>query len=534
MAFRELIVAEVAEILRRWLRGDALREIERAGRANRKTIRRYVSAARREGLQVGMSHAALTEELVLRVASHVQVGAPVQPGAGRASCVAHVELLLGWHAQGARGPKLVKLLARHTGAEVAKRTLQRFMAGELADRNKSQSTHYVACCEAGKELQVDYETLGLVYDAESERERTLHAFVCTSVFSRHAFVYPCWNETTETTIEALEAAWRFYGGVFAGIVPDNLKAVVIKADPVKPTFNQEFMEYATARNFDIGPARVRSPQDKGRVENNVKYTQGDLFAGETFTTIAQWRAEAERWCRQDAGLRKHGTTFRRPLEHFELEEQAALLPAPTASWEVGRWVEPKVGRDRRIRVENAWYRIGGVDIGASVRVRVGRTTLRVFNGREFLGAFPRVEAGQTGGAARDPESLAESTAGRDAGQFKAIAAGYGQHVAQVVERLLSRGMWFSQVRKVYCLLDLCKRYGGQVADDACGKLLAVDDDDVTRVGRVIQLGLERQALAPAAASAPTAAQPTPRFSRDAATWRRVCPQMTQGEQPHVA
>ena len=528
-------MAEVAEILRRWLRGDSFREIGRSTPADRKTVRRYIAAARQEGLDVGLPHSALTDEVVLRVASRVRVGAPVQPGAGRAACAAHVDLLLQWHAKGVRCPKLVRNLARHAGVAVARRTLQRFMEETLADRKERKSTQYVASCGPGEELQVDYETLGLVRDAQTEQERVLHAFVCTSVYSRHAFVYPCWNETTETTIEALEAAWAFFGGVFAGIVPDNLKAVVTKADPVNPVFNQEFREYATARNFDIGPARVRKPQDKGRVENNIKYTQGDLFAGETFTTLAQWRAEALRWCREVAGLRTHGTTFRRPLEHFEMAETAALSPAPTTTWEVGRWVEAKVGRDRRIRVANAWYRVDGVGIGELVRVRVGRTTLRVFNGREILGAFPRVEAGQTGGAARAPKSVPEATAGRDAALFHTIAAGYGPHVSQTVARLLGRGMWFSQVRKVYHLFDLCKRYGGAAADDACGKLLAVDEDDVTRVGRVIQLALERQ-LPPAPPTA-TAPQPgpaaPPRFSREASTWRRSHDLKTQGEQSHA-
>jgi transposase len=535
MAYRELTVVDISELLRRWLRGDPLRDIGRAGLADRKTIRRYIAAAGREGLAVGMPHSKLTDETVMRVASHVQVGAPIQPGTSREVCAKHVDLLLKWRKEGARGPKLVKLLARHAGVEVPRRTLQRFMEQTLAALSKEKSTQYVATCDPGKELQVDYETLGKVFDADTEQHRVLHAFVCTSVFSRHAFVYPCWNETTETTIEALEAAWQFFGGVFAGIIPDNLKAVVIKPDPVAPVFNQEFVEYATSRNFDIGPARIRKPQDKGRVENNIKYTQGDLFAGETFSTLEQWRAEAERWCRQDAGLRTHGTTFRRPLEHFEQEERAALLAAPAAAWDVGRWVDSKVGRDRRIRVDSAWYRVGGVEPGDTVRVRVGRAMLRVFSGRELLSAFPRVQAGETGGVPRDTKSLSDATAGRKAEAFQALAVIQGTHVAMVVERLLSRGMWFSQVRKVYYLFDLCKRYGGPVTDVACGKLLAVDDDDVTRVARVIQLGLDQPSASAVQASAPPSAPKSPpRFGRDPDTWQPKRALQTQGEQAHAA
>ena len=50
--------------------------------------------------------------------------------------------------------------------------------------------------------------------------------------SRHRFVYPTFEETTARAIEACEAAWEFFGGVFAVIIPDNTKAIIIDPDPL--------------------------------------------------------------------------------------------------------------------------------------------------------------------------------------------------------------------------------------------------------------------------------------------------------------
>ena len=50
MAFREVPVFEVREVLRLWLRGETLRGIERLSRVDRKTVRRYVEAATEQGL----------------------------------------------------------------------------------------------------------------------------------------------------------------------------------------------------------------------------------------------------------------------------------------------------------------------------------------------------------------------------------------------------------------------------------------------------------------------------------------------------
>ena len=61
MAFREVRVFEVREVLRLWLAGDGLRAVERLSGVDRKTVRRYVTTA--EGL--GLVNRVVAPELVL-------------------------------------------------------------------------------------------------------------------------------------------------------------------------------------------------------------------------------------------------------------------------------------------------------------------------------------------------------------------------------------------------------------------------------------------------------------------------------------
>lgn len=527
MAYRELGVTTIVEVLRRWLRGQGRRGVARATGVDRKAVTRYIEAAVKCGLQPGEPEASLTPEVLGAVTQLVQVGAKVQTGSGFATCVEHRDRLLAWHADGAAGPKLVELLQRHTAKTVALRTLQRFMHAELAKGKGADRTCHVADCSPGQELQVDYEQLGLVEDAQTQTRRILHAFVCTAVYSRHTFVYPCWQETTETTIQALEAAWEFFGGVFAGIIPDNLKAVVVKPDPVNPVFNEVFLEYSQSRGFLIGPARIRKPKDKGRVENTNKYTQSSFFAGEELSHIEQWRQAAVTWCLDKAGLRTHGTTGKQPLVQFEQEERPALLPKPTTPWDMPRWTTAKVGRDGRIRVENAWYVVTkDLSPGDEVTVRVDRTTVRVLHKHKPVHVFGRVEARQTGGLQPSATSLQDSIASRSREQLEAQATEQGTQVGEVARRLLGRGLWFSQVRKVLHLLKLCDKYGKQAVQAACAKLLAVDDDDPVRVERVVKLGLEAQGQT---AAMPASAVAGPgMYARDNQTWKMAG--IGQGEQ----
>ncbi len=54
MAFREVGVHEIKEILRLWLRGEGFRSVARLARVDRKTVRRYVAGGRARKPAVGV------------------------------------------------------------------------------------------------------------------------------------------------------------------------------------------------------------------------------------------------------------------------------------------------------------------------------------------------------------------------------------------------------------------------------------------------------------------------------------------------
>jgi hypothetical protein len=88
-----------------------------------------------------------------------------------------------------------------------------------------------------------------------------------------------------------------------------------------------------------------------------------------------------------AGTRIHGTTQRRPLEHFLEAERPHLLPAPPARYEVPIYARPKVHRDHHVEVARALYSVPGGHLGEHVEVRADSRLVRIFH-RDA----PRVEA----------------------------------------------------------------------------------------------------------------------------------------------
>jgi len=168
-----------------------------------------------------------------------------------------IERYLGEHI---RLSKVGKLLARQ-GTPVAYPTLRRFAIAELGF-GRTAPTVPVADCGPGEELQLDTGWMTLLEPDLFGTRRRFRAWIFTAVLSRHRFVYPVFRETTATAIEACEAAWGFYGGVFKALIPDNTKALVQVADPLAPRLTAAFLEYAQARGFVVDTTRVRSPKDK--------------------------------------------------------------------------------------------------------------------------------------------------------------------------------------------------------------------------------------------------------------------------------
>ena len=212
MAFREVTMLEVKEILRLWLTGVPKRRIAQQLGFDVKTVRRYLTAARACGVEPGHGLAALDDALVDAVLAATQPASGRPRGEGWAVCEAHRAEIAGYLDRGVRLTKVDRLLQR-SGIEIGYDTLRRFALTELSF-GRSAPTVPVADCEPGEEVQLDTGWMTLLEPDLFGRRRRFKAWIFTAVLSRHRFVYPVFRERTVTAIEACEAAWEFFGGVF--------------------------------------------------------------------------------------------------------------------------------------------------------------------------------------------------------------------------------------------------------------------------------------------------------------------------------
>ena len=99
MAFREVRVFEVREVLRLWLRGEGIRSTERLAGVDRKTVRRYLAAAQELGVVRDGGEEQLRDELVGAVVEAVRPHRSDGHGEAWQLLVANHELIAGWLAK---------------------------------------------------------------------------------------------------------------------------------------------------------------------------------------------------------------------------------------------------------------------------------------------------------------------------------------------------------------------------------------------------------------------------------------------------
>ena len=129
MAYREVTMIEVKEILRLWLAGVPKQRIAQTLRVDRKTVGRYIELASEQGLGPGQGSDALTDAQLEAILVRLKTGTGRPHGEAWERCVQHRAFI----KQKLEHVKLSKVrrLLRRQGVHIRYPTLHRFAVAEL-------------------------------------------------------------------------------------------------------------------------------------------------------------------------------------------------------------------------------------------------------------------------------------------------------------------------------------------------------------------------------------------------------------------
>ena len=235
----------------------------------------------------------------------------------------------------------------------------------------------------GKQAQVDFGYVGKLLDPSTKRMRKAWVFVMVLSHSRMLFARVVFSQNVSTWLELHRQAFAFFGGVPEVVVPDNLKAAVIKAafkSDEMGEVNRSYRELARHYGFRIDPTPAYSPEKKGKVESAVKYVKGAFFEprADTLLEIEDTNNRLMAWVRETANPRLHGTTNRHPIGVFEDVEKDALLGLPGVPFVPVLWYSSVLGRNCHVSFGGRFYSAPWQLIGKDAWLKVRGNAVTVY------------------------------------------------------------------------------------------------------------------------------------------------------------
>ena len=247
---------------------------------------------------------------------------------------------------------------------------------------------------AGEKLFVDFAGKKLSFiDRETGEIKECPVFVACLPYSDYAFAMAVETQGTEDFIHALKCCLEYFGGVPEVLVPDNLKAAIIKANKYEPDINRALEDFCNHYGITIIPARVAKPKDKALVENQVKLIYSRVYAKlrnqyffslnslnegilEKLKKHNQTRMQLKPYCRE---------------EKFLADEKPRLKPLPATVYEIKYYRNLKVAKNNHVQLtcDFHYYSVPYKWIGQVVKVIYTRSLVRFYAKGEQIAVHPR-------------------------------------------------------------------------------------------------------------------------------------------------
>jgi len=396
---------------------------------------------------------------------------PANPPAGnpgpQSRCAPLRDVIAGKLDAGLSAQRIYQDLVSEHGFEASYTSVKRFV--RRLGKNSPLPFRRMEC-PPGAEGQVDFGR-GAPVEVDGRRKFP-HLLRVVLSHSRKGHSTAVRRQTTEDFIRALEDAFWTMGGVPRTLVIDNLRAAVTKADWYDPELNPKVQEFCRHYGTVILPAKPYMPRHKGKVEAGVKYVRNNALKGRVFGSLAEENAHLDRWERQVADHRIHGTTKKQVKRLFEEAEKPALLLLPATRFPFFHEAQRSVHRDAHVEVDRSYYSVPPEYLGHRVWVRWDSRLVRIFNDRlEQIAVHVKHEKGRF---STDPQHIAsEKISGVERGAaflLRRISL-IGPHAARWAQAMLDeRGI--EGVRVLQGLLSMTGKYASREIDEGCDLALS--------------------------------------------------------------
>jgi transposase len=242
----------------------------------------------------------------------------------------------------------------------------------------------------GEFLQIDWgEVRDMAFTKAGLDGQTRYFFAARLKYSRFMYVSFHTDMREETLLRCLIACFTEIGGVPWVVVTDNMKTAVLGRDEQhQPVWNPAYQKLAVEFKFHPEACAPASGNQKGAVENLVKFVKGNFIAGRSFHDDAELAEQCVAWLHQVNTERLSDATGQLPVARLA-EEQPKLSALPVTAQDYGFFDCVVVSREGLVSIETNRYSVPAHLMGRAVTARIHATRIELFADHELVATHAR-------------------------------------------------------------------------------------------------------------------------------------------------
>lgn len=381
-------------------------------------------------------------------------------------------------------PRMEKVLKR-TG--VTRRTLWNDYMNEFPD-----GYHYTQFCnyfkywmqrvnptmhrthKVGDKLFVDFAGKKLSYvNRDTGEIIDVEVFVAVLGASQLTYIEAVETQQKHDFIKACENTFHYIGGVPSAIVPDNLKAAVVKSHRYEPTLNQSFESFASHYNTCVLPARPYKPRDKALVEGAVRIMYTRIYLPvrqQTYYSLAELNEAIHMLLEQHNDQKLQGRTYSRRMQFEEIErKELRALPVDRFEMQDQFWTKVKSDGHVLLGPDKHYYSVPVRYLNSKVKLLFTSSSVEIFHKNDRIATHVRDRTKHA--YTTNPNHLHNThryATLRRPEIFLSRAAEIHENVRLVMEAILQSNRHEDMViRSCEGLLSLNKKFGPERLAGAC-------------------------------------------------------------------
>ena len=252
---------------------------------------------------------------------------------------------------------------------------------EELEKPKRKEAFFKMDFPPGQTAQIDWGEFGDVFGDGIK----IHCFVMVLCYSRLLYVEFTRSEKFEEFIRCHENAFKYFDGrKTESCWYDNLPTAVSERMGPLTRFNARFLAYCGHHHIAPHACNLARGNEKGRVENGVKYVRVNFWPGRKFKDFSDLCNQASVWRSETANLREHAETLKVPRLVFDGEEKSILKKVNPQGYETDEVFSKEVRPDFHVIYETNQYSVPWTLVGLVVLVRIDATSIRVYYRERFI------------------------------------------------------------------------------------------------------------------------------------------------------